>query len=110
MLCKSTLVLAFLLFISVFSFGQDPLDNFWKDVERRKNLKKDALADQGSRYDSIIVRDAGNKIFIVEQAYVYEKKNKRYVKGADDFYGVSYGVGVGFSNGILTSTHLQYPW
>src|SRR5688500_4575747 len=98
MLYKSTLALAFLLFISIFSFAQDPLDHFWKDVERRKSLKKDALADQSSKYDSIIVRDAGSKIFIVQQAYVYEKKNKRYVKDADDFYGVSYGVGVGFSN------------
>lgn len=102
----------FILFYCIcLSYGQtDPLDDFWKDVERRKGMKKKEFKDEAIKFKSKILSSYGNSIFIVQQDYIYEKKNIRYVKDDDEYYDRIYGVGVATDIGLLTSKHLFQPW
>lgn len=88
----------------------DPLDDFWKDVERRKSVKKTELQDVTTKFESKILSSWGAKIFILQQDYLYEKKNVRYVRGNDDYYERAYGIGIAINEGIVTSNHLFQPW
>lgn len=104
-------VLSLLFFVVCFSYGQtDPLDDFWRDVERRKSLKKKELKDITSKYESRILTSFGNRIYVLQQDYIYENKDIRYVRGNDDYYGRVYGIGVSTDEGIVTSKHLLQPW
>lgn len=87
----------------------DPLDDYWRDVEKRKSLKSRAN-DEASIYDSIIFKNFGSSIYIVRQDYVYTKKNIRYVRNEDDYYGRSYAVGILTQGGIITGKHIYEPW
>ena len=92
------------------SFGQtDPMDKFWKDVERRKAQKQDADRTAAPLYDKL-QNAIGQNIIVLQQEYVYERKNKRFVRGLDDRYGSQYGIGVRTEQGIVTSTQLLEPW
>lgn len=91
-------------------FGQtDPMDKFWKDVERRKAQKQDVDQTASPLYDKL-QNAIGQNIIVLQQEYVYERKNKRYVRGLDDRYGSKYGIGVRTEEGIVTSAHLLEPW
>jgi hypothetical protein len=105
---KKIIISSILLLGNIWCFSQsDSLDDFWKDIDRRKGMKKNDLTE---KYDSIIMKTFENKVYIVRQDYVYENNNKRYVKEADDYYSQIYGIGVATRAGILTSKHLFEPW
>lgn len=92
------------------TYGQvDPLDQLWKDIEKRKSQNKFKY-ELTSAYDTKILNACGIDIFILKQEYVYESKNKRYVRGNDDYYGQKCGIGIRTKEGILTSKHLFEPW
>lgn len=96
--------------ISGSGFSQtDPLDNFWRDVERRKALAKKS-EDSDVKTRSMIIDSCGSQIIILDQDYVYEFKNKRYVRNEDDSYGSVRGIGIQTPKGILCSKHLLEPW
>ena len=96
--------------ISSSGFSQtDPLDNFWKDVERRKALSK-KTEESDSKTREMIIDSCGAQIVILDQDYVYELKNKRYVRNEDGAYGSVRGIGVLTSKGLLCSKHLLEPW
>lgn len=96
--------------ISGSVLGQtDPLDNFWKDVERRKAHSK-KTEESDIKATSIIFDSCGAQIIVLNQDYVYEFKNKRYVRNEDGFYGSVTGIGIQTSKGILSSSHLVEPW
>ncbi|MEP6795618.1 MAG: hypothetical protein ABJB16_14915 [Saprospiraceae bacterium] len=108
---KVIIVTTVLLLLRFCSFSQQgTLDDFWKDVEKRKGLNKINKEALTVKYDSKLIKICGNNIIILQQDYVYEKKNKRYVKGSDDYYGRKFGVGIRTEEGIIASKHLIDPW
>ncbi|MGB3081226.1 MAG: hypothetical protein WBB31_19240 [Saprospiraceae bacterium] len=108
---KHIIISAILLLGSIWCFSQSgTLDDFWKDIERRKGLKKNDSDALTLKYESQILNAFGKRIILLQQDYIYEKKNKRYLRGNDDFYGREYGIGFADKEGIITSKHMAVPW
>jgi len=106
---KNILILYAILFNCTAIAQTDPMDNFWKDVEKRK-AQKQSSEGLSEEYYNKLLSACGMEIIILQQEYIYELKNKRYVRGNGDYYGRKFGIGVRTKQGIVSSKHLNEPW